>query len=82
MPFTRAPGAALTTEEDQLRKRLRLAMFRAPRVLPQPIAAIIARECDYWIDVGYRFGDHATMTQLAELLLVKLPEWKEPEHGS
>jgi hypothetical protein len=61
-------------------QRIKLGMYRAPRVLPTPVAVVVTREMESWLETGYRFGDHGLMAELAELLL-RLPDWRDPEHG-
>jgi hypothetical protein len=62
----------MTYEEKQ---DLRAAAFKAQRVYPGPVGALIYREIQDWVEFGYRFGNASLIRQLRDAVM----EHPDPE---
>jgi hypothetical protein len=52
------------------RSRVRWAAFLAPRLYPDPVGTLLARELFAWEHLGY-IGGHSQISKLAEFLIAK-----------
>jgi hypothetical protein len=51
------------------RMRLRAAAFRASRVYPGPVGALLSRELLSWEEFGYRFGSQGLIMGIVEAVM-------------
>jgi hypothetical protein len=67
-------AGALAALEYSEKMRLRAAAFRATRLYPGPVGAVLAAELGAWEEFGYRLGGASLINQLADhILAARLP---------
>jgi hypothetical protein len=73
-PINPAPSVKLESMNPADRQRFRNAAFRAIRVYPGPVGALISDELLSWTEFGYRFGStNRTMALVEHIEKLDLP---------